>query len=89
MLAVLCHKFLIDLFYGFIFYLFEQEEILISGNLGFKAHVPFSGMEHVPTGYLGFPEIQQPSEITASCPSWANFKGLRQACSIVIEGDFQ
>lgn len=47
----------------------------------------FSGLEHVSPGYVGFPEIQQPREITASCPSWANFEGLRQAYSIATGGD--
>lgn len=46
-------------------------------------------LEHVSSGYVGFPKTQQSSGITASCPSWANFDGLRQACSIATGGDFQ
>lgn len=37
------------------------------------------------SGYVGFPEIEQTSGISSSCPSWANFEGIRQATG----GDLQ
>lgn len=40
-LSVLCHKFFIALFYGFIFDLFGQEVLVLSGSFGFKAYALF------------------------------------------------
>jgi len=86
--SVFCHKFFSALFYGFIFDLFGQDVIVLSGSFGFKPYMLFWGFDHAYLGYVVLPNIQQPSGIIVSCLGWASFGGLRQVYSILPGGDF-
>lgn len=84
-LAVLCHKFLIDLFYGFIFYLFGQGEILISGNLGFKACVLFSGWSMCLQDMWDFPKHSNPVESQPLAQAGLTLMVLDKLVALLLE----
>lgn len=48
----------------------------------------FSRLEHVSSGYVGFPEIQQSTEIIAQAGLTLKVLDKIQACSIATGGDF-